>query len=57
MGSAMCVWIWNDPPGATAKPCGLELMPSSRRFGPNFSCLAWGWKESIGRRPIRMQLA
>lgn len=57
MGSAMGVWIGNGPLGTTAKPCGLVLMPSSRRFGPNFSYLAWGWQESIDRRPIRMQLA
>lgn len=55
MGSAICVRSRERRPGATGKPSGLELMSSSSRFGPNFSCLASGWDGSIGDRPIRMQ--
>lgn len=54
MGSAICVRSWERQPRATGKPSGLELMSSSCRFGPNFSCLASGWNGSIGGRPIRM---
>lgn len=50
-GSCKC------PPGTPGKPVRLELTSSSRRFGPNFSCLAKGLNESMERRPIRMQLA
>lgn len=54
MGSSICVRSWERQPRATGKPSGLELMSSSGRFGPNFSCLASGWNGSIGGRPIRM---
>lgn len=57
MSSACCARTGERGLGTSDPLPGRKLMPSSAFFGPNFSCPAWGWIESIGGKPFRMHRA
>ncbi len=57
MSGACCARTGECGLGTSNPLPGRKLMSSSAFFGPNFSCPAWGWIESIGGKPFRMHRA